>query len=180
VNLSEIVRLPKRKLESRPGGHFMSIYVRGLFSFLTIVLLMTGMLAAIAVYADENDRLADEQQIRMIFAAYEEAVNRRDLEGMVVHLAADFDLIAYGRPRAVGAESIRAGAQAAFSSWPAGMRLSLGVASVRFIGPGTAIAELEAMMSEGDSGPIRGTSVLVRRDGRWLESARRTYLPADT
>ncbi len=118
---------------------------------------------------------APEAAIREHQAAHAAALNRRDAAALAALFTADGDEIIVDGPRAAGREAIRAATQRELASWPSTRRFALEVTGVRMLTPDIAIVETTATFSEGPVSSNRGTSVVVRRDGKWLTAALRVY-----
>ena len=128
--------------------------------------------------ARTQSRPADETAIRAHVAAYQVAINERDGVAVGALFATDGDFVFFDGPRVVGRDAVRQSTETALASWPATMQFTLSVTGIRFLRPDLAIVETLAHFSEGDMRSNRGTSVVVRREGKWLIAALRVF-PAE-
>lgn len=123
---------------------------------------------------------APEAAIREHQAALAAAINRRDAAALALLFTADGDEINVDGPRTDGRDAIRAATQRELATWPSARRFTLEVTGVRMLTPDIAIVETTATFSEGPVQSNRGTSVVVRRDGKWLTAMLRVYPSAAT
>ena len=117
----------------------------------------------------------DEAAIRGNVAAFEAAVNKRDVAGVVATYTLDGDFVFFDGPRVVGREAIRKWTTDDLATMPSTKRITLTVTGIRFLADDIAIAETTARFNEGEARENRGTSVFVRQNGRWLVAALRVY-----
>ena len=120
-------------------------------------------------------RSSDEAAIREHTAAYQSAVNKGDPAAIAALFAADGDFIFFDGARLAGRADIQRDAEARVATRPATMRFTLTITGIRFVGPDAAVVDTRATFSEGPMPANRGTSVMVRRDGKWLIAALRVF-----
>ena len=137
---------------------------------LTAVGLVVSAVALGALGAPQDDAA-----IRGNVAAFEAAVNKRDVAGVVATYTPDGDFVFFDGPRVVGGEAIRKWTTDEFATMPSTKRITLTMAGIRFVGDDIAIAETVARFNEGEVRENRGTSEFVRQNGRWLVAALRVY-----
>ncbi|SRR6266487_142454 len=118
---------------------------------------------------------ADEAGVRANVAAFEAAWNKRDVAGVLATYAPDADFVFFDGPLIAGRDALRTSLETSMSTASPTMRITLTVTNVRFPGRDVAIADTIARFNEGDVRENRGTSVLVRQDGRWLVVALRVF-----
>lgn len=123
-------------------------------------------------------RPKDEVGIRASVAAYEAAVNARDVSAIAEVFTRDADAVFFDSPRRVGRDAIAKAHSESLASWPANRRFSLEVRHIRFLGPELALIETFAGFSEGEMRSNRGTILVARRAGHWHWAAVRVY-PAE-
>ncbi|MGH9886581.1 MAG: SgcJ/EcaC family oxidoreductase [bacterium] len=116
-----------------------------------------------------------EAAIREHTAAYAAAMNKHDATAVAALFAPDGDQVIGDGSRIAGRAAIRDAAQKELSTWPAARRITLAVTAVRVLTPDIAIAETSATFSEGPVKTNRGTSVMVRQNGKWQIAALRVY-----
>ena len=132
--------------------------------------LACGALAATVLGAP-----IDEAAIRANVAAYESAWNKRDAAGVTQTYAPDADVIVMDGPRTAGQAAIRRRLDGDFSTLPSTTRITLTLTNIRAVTPDTAVVDTIARFNEGTVRENRGTSLFVRRDGKWLVAALRVY-----
>ena len=116
-----------------------------------------------------------ETAIREQQAALAAAIDKRDAAAVAALFTMDGDEIFFDQPQLVGPDAIRKSAEERFSTWPATQRFTLTVRKIRVLSPDIAIVDTLATFSEGEMRSNRGTSVLVRQNGKWLTVALRVY-----
>lgn len=137
-------------------------------------LLVLTILALTATPMLPQGRTSDETALRAKVAAFEAAINKRDMSGVAALYATDADVIVSDGPLATGRAAIQAATQRDWGSAPAARRISLTVTGIRFVGSGVAIVNTRAQFSEGTLKEDRGTWVMVRQPGGdWLITALR-------
>jgi len=75
----------------------------------------------------------------------------------------------------IGRDSIAASANREFNTASQSQRINIVVSNIRFLTPDIAIVETVATFTEGEVRENRGTSVLVREGGTWLQAALRVF-----
>jgi uncharacterized protein (TIGR02246 family) len=123
----------------------------------------------------DSDRASGEAAIRSQVAAYESGFNRRDAASIANLFATDGDFIIYDGPRLIGRDAIRQSIERDFSNLAPTLRVGIKVTNIRFLTPDLAIVETVATFNEGDIRENRGTSVMVRSAGNWLQGALRVF-----
>jgi uncharacterized protein (TIGR02246 family) len=137
--------------------------------------VIAAVLACSAVAGAADPAPPDEAAIRSNVAAYETAWNKRDIAGVLATYTPDADVVVFDGPRTAGREAIRRRLSEDLATTPPTMRISLTVTGIRPLTPESAIVDTVARFNEGAVRENRGTSVFVRRDGRWLVSALRVF-----
>jgi uncharacterized protein (TIGR02246 family) len=137
--------------------------------------VIAAVLACSAVAGAADAAPPDEAAIRSNVAAYETAWNKRDVAGVLATYTPDADIVAFDGPRTAGREAMRARLREDFAASPPTMRISLTVTGIRPLTPESAIVDTVARFNEGGVRENRGSSVFVRRDGKWLVSALRVF-----
>lgn len=141
-------------------------------TFLVVAALTLGVAPVFA-----QSRVADETALRARVAAFEAAINKRDMAGLAALYAPDADLIVIDGLLVAGRAAIQAATQRDWAAAPT-RRISLTVRGIRFLAPDIAIVNTRAQFNEGPVKEDRGTWVAVRQSsGDWLISALRV-MPA--
>lgn len=140
------------------------------------VLRAATMLAMlIPALAPAQGSLAPDAAIRAQTAAYAAAINKRDAAAVGALFTADGDVTVLDGPRTMGRGAITESTKKDLATWPAARKIGLMVTTVRTLTPDVVIVETTATFTEGPIQTNRGTSVMVRQDGKWLISALRVY-----
>jgi uncharacterized protein (TIGR02246 family) len=135
------------------------------------------ILALSAVPGSAQSRPSDETALRGRVAAFEAAINKRDLPALAALYASDADLIVMDGPVVQGRAAIQAATQKDWSATPT-RRISLTVVDIRFLGADMAIINTRAQFNEGPVKEDRGTWAVTRQPGGpWLIAALRV-MPA--
>lgn len=119
--------------------------------------------------------LTPDAAIRSQTAAYAAAINKRDAAAVAALFSPDGDLTVMDGPRSAGRAAISEATKKELAAWPATRKIGLMVTTVRTLTPDIAIVESTATFTEGPVQTNRGTSVMVRKDGKWLIAALRVY-----
>ena len=143
-----------------------------------ITALTSCLFLTATTLASAQARPKDEASIRSSVAAYEAAVNARNVGAIAAVFTSDADAVFFDSPRREGRDSIAKDHSEALASWPAARRFSLEVTHIRFLGPELALIETVAGFSEGEMRSNRGTILVERRGGDWRWAALRVY-PAE-
>ncbi len=140
--------------------------------------LVVAVLALGAAPVFSQSRVADETALRTRVAAFEAAINKRDMAGVAALYAPDADLIVIDGPLVTGRAAIQTTTQRDWGTGAATRRISLTVTGIRFLGSDVAIVNTRAQFNEGPVKEDRGTWVAARQPGGdWLISALRV-MPA--
>jgi uncharacterized protein (TIGR02246 family) len=140
-----------------------------------IAVLSSCLLISATTRAAAQARPKDEAGIRGRVAAYEAAVNARDVRAIAAVFTPDADAVFFDSPRRVGRDAIAKAHSEALGSWPAARKFTLEVSHIRFLGPELALIETLAGFSEGEMRSNRGTILVEQRDGNWQWAALRVY-----
>ncbi len=139
--------------------------------------LVGAVLALGAASVFSQSRVADETALRAQVAAFEAAINKRDMAGVAALFAPDADLIVLNGPLVIGRWAIQTAFERGLGTLAATIRISITVTDIRFLGSDVAIVNARAQFNEGLPDD-RGTRVYARQPGGdWLISAQRV-MPA--
>jgi uncharacterized protein (TIGR02246 family) len=119
----------------------------------------------------------DEDAIRQVGQEAADALNRGDAKGYAACFAADADYLdSFGR-LSQGRDQIEQTFNAMMAGPYQGARMSSRSDAIRLIAPSLAVVDFtsEAQMPAGLR-KLRGVSVAVKQDGKWLMTAVRTWL----
>ena len=133
------------------------------------------LLACVPAASSAQATRGPEAAIREQHVALAAAINNRDAAAVAAFFTPDGDEVFFDHPRNVGPNAIRENLQKEFATWPATQRFTLTVTGIRVLTPDIAIVETLATFSEGEMKSNRGTSVMVRQNGKWLIAALRVY-----
>jgi uncharacterized protein (TIGR02246 family) len=148
-------------------------------------LIFLGLLATILLVApalsgqDRGPAASGEQAVRKAVAAYVEALNKRDLDGLMACLAPDADLIDESGKTTRGPDALRARFKTTLADLK-GYKVTGKVYSVKFLRPEVALVDggLEYTAADGTRDSNRFAVVWVKSGDRWLMSSARD-LPAE-
>lgn len=118
-----------------------------------------------------------EQAVRGVVQSLEDAANARDWQTFFSNFTEGGDLVVFESPRAEGRAAARALMEAGWSEVPEDVRATLTLASVRFVTPEVAIADIDAQFTGSQPSRDRATAVLTSYDGVWLIDAFRIMQP---
>lgn len=118
-----------------------------------------------------------ERAVRDVIQSLESAVNARDWEAFFANFHEAADLVVFDSPRAQGRADSQALMEEGWSQIPDDVRADLTVASVRFVTPEVAIAEIDGEFTGSLPSHDRATAVMTRHDGTWLIDAFRIMQP---
>lgn len=126
----------------------------------------------------------DEQQIRDIFAGWFEATARKDIDGVMTHIAADVVSYEHDAPLEYrGLDAVRAVCQRGFDASPGAITWTVPDMTIVVRGDLAVQSGLNRMTSTGDDGQTelwsRGTRVFHKRDGRWEMVHQHVSFPYD-
>ena len=123
--------------------------------------------------ADELAYVLAHADVKFVAAQDQEQVDKVfSVSDRVPHL----HRVVYDEPRAIGREAIQSSTQTAMAGWSATMRAGIKVTNIRFVKPDVAIVETVATFNEGDVRENRGTAVMVREAGNWLDASLRVFV----
>ncbi len=111
--------------------------------------------------------MSDEQAIRDVVQALEDAINGRDWARFFSNFTEDADLIVFESPRAVGRTAAIAMMEAAWSEMPPDVKAGISLASLRLLSEHVAVANLEAEFTGSPPHEDRATAVLSRHGEGW-------------
>ena len=148
-------------------------------------LISLGLLAAILLGApalsgqDRGPTASGEQAVRKAVAAYVEALNKGDLDGLMACLAPDADFIDESGKTTRGRDALRARFKTTLADLK-GYKVTGKVYSVKFMRPEVALVDgsLEYTAADGTRDSNRFAVVWVKSGDRWLISSARD-LPAE-
>lgn len=142
---------------------------------LRVLSLRASLTLALPVVAAAQDRAADEAAIRAHTAAYQAGVNTQDPEAIANLYTANGDLVFMDEARIAGRAALLQHLRRQMANRPPTLRITLAVTDIQWVAPDLAIVETRATFNEGAIRSNRGTSVLIKRDGRWLMRSLRVY-----
>ena len=127
----------------------------------------------------------DEQAIRKLHQSFAEAWTNHDAQAMSMFWAEDGDFIGPDGQYMSGRERIENYLAEAHTGDFATAKLAITVKSIRFLKPDVAVVNGEAEISGGKdwydkpmaSQKAIATSVVVKKDGKWLTAAYRLFVP---
>ena len=132
-----------------------------------LTLLALPGCATLGVVEEQGDSSA----IRSLLQAYEDAINRRDVEAALAAYLPDADVWVVGYDRIVGLEAIRRNEERAMSA-PGFQAWTTSVDAIRYIGPDVAVVESAGTVSMGgDLIAERITWVVSRTVAGWRVAA---------
>src|SRR5262249_44551049 len=149
----------------------------------TLVDVEAGRRVADAVVVVSGETIAestadDEAAVRKHFESFAEAWARGDAHAVAEGHAEDADILRPNQPLIVGRAAIEAFYAQMFAGPLKGVAKKTTVDRVRLLGPAVAVVD-SADALDRDEPPVhaKGTSVsiFVKRDGRWLTAASRSY-----
>jgi uncharacterized protein (TIGR02246 family) len=148
-------------------------------------LISLGLLAAILLGApalsgqDRGPAAGGEQAVRKAVAAYVEALNKGDLDGLMAWVAPDADLIDESGKTTRGRDALRAHFKTTLADLK-GYKVTDKVYSVKFLRPEVALVDgaQEYTAADGTRDSNRFAVVWVKSGDRWLISSARD-LPAE-
>ena len=147
-------------------------------------LICLGTLAAVLLvvpaFSGQGQAPAnDEQAVRKAVAAYVEAMNKGDLDGLMAHLAPDADFIDEAGKTTRGHDALRARFKTTLADLK-GSKIGGKVYSVKFMRPEVALVDggLETTATDGTRDSNRYAVVWVKSGDKWVISSARD-LPAE-
>lgn len=141
-------------------------------------LVLAGLAAASTACSAPGTDNVSAEAVREVVQSLERAVNARDWEAFFANFDDGGDLVVFDSPRAQGRAASRTLMEDGWSEIPDDVRADLTAASVRFVTPEVAIAEIDGQFTGSQPSHDRATAVLARRDGVWLIHAFRILQPA--
>ena len=151
------------------------------------VVVMIGVSVAFgAVLASaQGGSSEDEQAIRKLHQSFAEAWTNHDAQAMAIFWAEDGDFIGPDGQFMSGRARIENYLAEAHTGDFATAKLGITVKGIRFLKPDVAVVNAEAEISGGRdwydkamaSQKAIATSVVVKKDGKWLTAAYRLFVP---
>lgn len=146
--------------------------MKTLFSICLAVALLTGLGSQLLVASPPG---RDEEAVKAVVRAFEEAWNRHDMDSFASLFADDADFVNVRGRRWLGRPAIKEAHVASHTTIFKNSRLVMGDTSVRFLKPDVAVARSHWDLTghttrAGDAAPPREgilTNVLVKSNGKW-------------
>jgi len=146
---------------------------------LALVSLLTSLLAAHGVLAQNADRATDERAIKAVIQGFLDKRDANDAAGLSALLTADADQQQTSGAMRRGRDAVVTGSLATQRS--TGGKRTISVDSVRFVAADVAIADgrYDSVGRADGSDRHMLTSIVLRREaGRWKIAAIRNMLPS--